>query len=127
MNADYQKVLTSTPAVLPFSEPPYLCGLPSPYHNEGHRRFQKAARAWITENITRHAMEWEREESVPEDLYSKFAQAGWIPATQPAPLPIEWMKRLGINEMPGGVKIEEWDYTHSAVFADEVSRQPHHS
>lgn len=121
MNSEYHKVLTSTPAVVPFSEPPYLCGLPSPYHTESHRRFQKVARAWITENLTQHALEWERNENVPEGLYQKFAQARFLPATLPAPLPVEWLKRVGIHELPGGVKVEDWDYTHSAVFADEVS------
>ncbi|KAJ3494048.1 hypothetical protein NLG97_g4332 [Lecanicillium saksenae] len=119
---EYQKALMSTPAVLPFSEPPYLCGFPSPYHKESHRRFQKAARSWIDENITKHALEWEREESVPEDLYSRWVAAGFLPGTMPAPLPVDWLKRLGIHEMPGGVKVEEWDYFHSAIFADEMIR-----
>ncbi|ATY59875.1 acyl-CoA dehydrogenase [Cordyceps militaris CM01] len=120
MNAEYQKVLTSAPAVLPFSEPPYLAGLPSPYHNDSHRHFQKVARAWISENITKHALEWEREESVPEDLYQRWVAAGFLPATLPAPLPVDWLKRLGIHEMPGSVKVEDWNYTHSAIFADEM-------
>lgn len=120
MSAEYQKALMSTPAVLPFSESPFNCGFPTPYHNESHRRFQKAAREWISENITKHAMEYEREESVPEDLYSRWVAAGFLPATQPAPLPVEWLKRCGIHEMPGGIKVEDFDGFHSAIFADEV-------
>jgi acyl-CoA dehydrogenase len=105
---------------IPFSEPPYLAGLPSPYYNESHRRWQKACRAFVEKNLIKHAMEWERDETVPTDVFEKFAKANMLVPSLPAPLPIEWLKRLGIHEMLGGLKVEEWDYLHTAIYTDEV-------
>ncbi|KAI9676965.1 MAG: hypothetical protein M1817_006804 [Caeruleum heppii] len=105
---------------VPFSEPPWLCGLPSPYYNASHRKWQQACRAFIDENLIKHAMEWEREETVPADVFRKFAEANFLVPNLPAPLPVDWLKRLGIHEMPGGVRVEEWDYIHTAIYVDEV-------
>lgn len=107
-------------AVVPFSEPPYLSGLPSPYYNESHLRWQKTCRAFISENLLKHAIEWEREETVPEHVFTKFAEANFLIPNLPAPLPVAWLKKLGIHEMPGGIKVEEWDYLHTAIYIDEV-------
>jgi acyl-CoA dehydrogenase len=107
-------------AVVPFSEPPYLCGLPSPYYKESHLRFQKACRAFVSEALLKNAVEWERDETVPEHVYKQFADANFLVPNLPAPLPVQWLRKIGINEMPGGVKVEEWDYLHTAIYIDEV-------
>ena len=108
---------------VPFSEPPYLAGLPSPYYNESHRKWQKACRAFLDENLTQHAMDWERDEKVPEDVFHKFAKANMLVPSLPAPLPVEWLRRLGVNDILGVVKIEDWDYLHTAIYCDEVRLQ----
>lgn len=106
--------------VIPFSEPPYLAGLPSSYYTEPHRRWQKACRAFLDENLTQHAMDWERDEKVPEDVFRKFAEANMLVPSLPAPLPVEWLKRLGVNDILGVIKVEDWDYIHTAIYCDEV-------
>lgn len=53
------------PATVPFAEPPWLNGLPSPIFKETHRRWQVAIRAFIEEHLLAHAEEWERAETVP--------------------------------------------------------------
>jgi acyl-CoA dehydrogenase len=65
-------------------------------------------------------MEWEREETVPDHVFTKFAEANFLIPNLPAPLPVAWLKKLGIHEMPGGIKVEEWDYLHTAIYIDEV-------
>ncbi|KAI9827459.1 MAG: hypothetical protein M1832_004808 [Thelocarpon impressellum] len=107
---------------VPFSEPPWLNGLPSPYYNESHRRWQKICRAFIDENLTQHAMNWEREEAVPDEVWHKFAAANFLVPSLPAPLPVQWLKKLGVHEMPGGLKVEDWDYIHTAIYTDEMNR-----
>ncbi|RPA97617.1 acyl-CoA dehydrogenase NM domain-like protein [Choiromyces venosus 120613-1] len=109
-------------AVIPFSEPPYLNGLPSPYYTPSHHRWQKACRAFISENLTANALEWEREELVPPDIFSKFAAANFLLPNLPAPLPIEWAKKLGLDTLAGGLKVEEFDYLHFLIYIDEMSR-----
>lgn len=38
----------------------------------------------------------------------------------PAPLPVEWLKKLGVHNILGVVKVEDWDYLHTCIFVDEV-------
>lgn len=116
--------MSTNQAVIPFSEPPYLSGLPSPYYSESHLRWQKTCRAFITEHLLKYAMEWEREETVPEHVFSQFAEANFLIPNLPAPLPVAWLKKLGIHEMPGGIKVEDWDYLHTAIYIDEVCDLP---
>lgn len=108
-------------STVPFAEPPYLRGLPSPYYNESHRRFQKACRAFLYENLLKHAMEWEKAGTVPEHVFSDFCKANMLLPNLPAPLPVAWLKRLGIHDILG-VKVEEWDYLHTGIYSDEMAR-----
>lgn len=112
---------TNSPAPTPFSEPPYLRGLPSPYYKETHRKFQKACRAFLWEHLTSHALDWEREEKVPEHVFHTFSKHNMILPNLPAPLPVEWLKKLGIHDILG-VKVEEWDYLHTGIYIDEMAR-----
>lgn len=107
---------------IPFSEPPYLCGLPSAYYTASHLRWQQACRAFITDNLSQYAMDWEREEMVPAHVFDAFAKANMLIPSLPAPLPVSWLKKLGIHDILGVVKVEEWDYIHTAIFCDEMSR-----
>ncbi|KAL9597266.1 MAG: hypothetical protein Q9219_005247 [cf. Caloplaca sp. 3 TL-2023] len=108
---------------VPFSEPPYLNGLPSPYYKETHLKWQKACHAFIQENLTQHAMDWEQDGSVPDHVFQTFAAHRMLVPCLPAPLSVEWLKRLGIHDILGTVKVEEWDYIHTAIFTDEVCPQ----
>jgi acyl-CoA dehydrogenase len=105
---------------IPFSEPPYLRGLPSPYITDAHRRFQQACRRFAWEHLLQHAMEWEREGTVPVHVFHTFCKHNMLLPNMPAPLPVDWLKRLGINDILG-VKVEDWDYIYTGIYADEVN------
>ena len=107
---------------IPFSEPPYLTGLPSPYHSPSHLSWQKRCRAFLDENFTPYALEWEREQAVPPDVFQKFAAANMLIPCLPAPLPVEWLKKLGVHNILGVVDVEDWDYIHTYIYIDEVCR-----
>ncbi|PIG85706.1 acyl-CoA dehydrogenase [Aspergillus arachidicola] len=92
---------TNSPNPIPFSEPPYLRNLPSPYYTEGHLRFQKACRAFLWENLISHAAEWEKEGHVPEHVFETFCKHNMLLPNLPAPLPVDWLKRLGIHDILG--------------------------
>ena len=106
---------------VPFSEPPYLRGLPSPYYNESHRRFQRNCRDFLWENLHKHALEWENSGEIPKHVFRDFAKANMLLPNLPAPLPVKWLHSLGIYDILG-IKAEEWDYMHSGIYADEVSQ-----
>ncbi len=57
---------------------------------------------------------------VPEHVFKTFSKHNMVIANLPAPLPVKWLKRLGIHDILGVVKVEEWDYLHTGIFADEV-------
>ncbi|EPE34565.1 Acyl-CoA dehydrogenase NM [Glarea lozoyensis ATCC 20868] len=106
---------------IPFSEPPWLMGLPSAYYNESHRKWQKTCRSLVDE-LMADAQDWEREGDVPEDLYSKFAAANMLLPNLSAPLPIKWLKKLNITHLPGDLPVEQFDYLHTLIYADEMAR-----
>ncbi|KAI6785512.1 Long-chain specific acyl-CoA dehydrogenase-like protein [Emericellopsis cladophorae] len=113
----------SAPEVItPLSEPPWLSGAPSPYYDDSHRRLQAACRQFIGDNLSRHALEWETAEEVPPHVFGVFAENNYLIPALPAPLPVEWLKRIGITKMPGDVPVEQWTYIHSMIYGDEMSR-----
>ncbi|EKV16388.1 hypothetical protein PDIG_07880 [Penicillium digitatum PHI26] len=63
----------NSPNLIPFSEPPYIRGLPSPYKTPAHRRFQQAYRNFVTDNLIQQAFEWEREGTVPDHVFQHSA------------------------------------------------------
>ncbi|OJJ79960.1 acyl-CoA dehydrogenase family protein [Aspergillus glaucus CBS 516.65] len=105
----------------PFAEPPYLRGLPSPYYTPAHCRFQKACREFLWEHLLRHAMDWERQSTVPEHVFETFCQHNMLLPNLPAPLPVGWLKRLGIHDILG-VKVDDWDYMYTGIYCDELAR-----
>ena len=105
---------------VPFSEPPWLCGVPSPYYNDSHRKWQRACRGFIAEHLNDYAVEWEKAEHVPSHVYGDFAAARMLIPSLPAPLPVAQLKKAGIYELPGGLRVEDFDYFHGAIYGHEM-------
>lgn len=114
--------MTSKPS-LPFSEPPWLQGMPSPYYSDSHKRFQKYCRKFVDENLNENAFEWEEAGEVPAHVYQKFAAANMLIPNLPSPLPVKQLKDAGVHQIgegEGAVKVEDWNYMHTLVYACEV-------
>ncbi|KAK5120591.1 hypothetical protein LTR85_006247 [Meristemomyces frigidus] len=107
---------------VPFSEPPYLCGLPSPYYTPELRDWQKACRAFISEHLTPFAYDWEREETVPSHLFDTFSKHRMLIPTLPSPLPVKQLKDCGIHDILGVVKVEDFTSFHNLIYNDEMIR-----
>jgi alkylation response protein AidB-like acyl-CoA dehydrogenase len=107
---------------IPFSEPPWLMGLPSPYFSASHRAWQAAIRPFVQAHLHAHAVEWEQAGTVPEHVFSEFAAAHMLIPALPAPLPVAWLKRLGIHTLLGGLPIDEFDALHGYIYGDEMAR-----
>jgi acyl-CoA dehydrogenase len=106
---------------IPFSEPPWILGLPSPYYNESHRQWQKDCRAWLKERFTDHALEWEEEGTVPDHVFKEFFSENMLIPYLPAPLPVQALKNVGIHKILN-LKVEDFDYTHFAIYVSEMKR-----
>lgn len=66
-------------------------------------------------------MEWEREETVPDHVFTTFAKANMLIPALPAPLPVEWLKKVGVDDILGQ-PVEEWDYFYNCIYTDEMLR-----
>ncbi|KAL9090407.1 MAG: hypothetical protein Q9159_002034 [Coniocarpon cinnabarinum] len=106
----------------PFAEPRWLCGIPSPYYNDSHRKWQRTCRDFISKHLNDFAIDWEKAERVPDHVYPTFASARMLIPTLPAPLPVNQLKDAGIHELPGGLKVEDFDPFHGAVYGHEMAR-----
>ncbi|KAI1608334.1 acyl-CoA dehydrogenase [Exophiala viscosa] len=106
---------------IPFAEPSYLRGLPSPYFRPTHLNFQKRCRLFLSEHFLPYALDWETEGDVPAHVWEIFNKHHMLVPNLSSPLPVDWLKRLKIHDILG-VPVEEWDYLHSAIFVDERAR-----
>ena len=110
------------PAQIPFSEPPYLSSLPSPYFTPSHRKWQAAIQPFIQSHLHDRAVEWDVSGTVPPEVFTAFAQANMLIPALPAPLPVAWLKKLGIHTLLGGLPVDEFDALHGYIFSDEMVR-----
>ncbi|KAJ4516298.1 hypothetical protein HRR83_001626 [Exophiala dermatitidis] len=113
--------MSTTISSVPFAEPSYLRGLPSPYFKKTHLDFQKRCRAFMNEHFLPHALEWETAGTVPEHVWHTFNKHNMLLPNLKSPLPVQWLKRLGLNDILG-VPVEEWDHLHTAIWVDERAR-----
>lgn len=114
------KDITAGVDLTPFAEAPWLLGVPSPYYKESHRTWQKTCRSFIDEHLGQHGLRWVEDGVVSPDVYSKFAEAGMLIPCLPAPLPIKLLQQIGINELPGGLQLTDYDYFHFLIYTAEV-------
>lgn len=112
--------MAQSTAKIPFADPPWLNGLPSPYYSESHRKWQVACREYIGRVLHANAREWDDEGLIPQSVWDDFAKHNMLIPSLPAPLPVEWLKKLGIHDFLGVVKVEEYDYLHLMIYSDEV-------
>ena len=73
--------------------------------------------------MNKYAMEWERESQVPEHVFETFGKHNMLLPNLPSPLPVDWLKRLGIHDILG-VKVEDWDLVYTGIYLDEVGPAP---
>ena len=106
---------------VPFAEPPWLNGLPSPHYTPELRKWQKACREFITEHLTQHAWGWEKDETVPPQLFEVFMKHHMLIPCLPAPLPVRELKTCGIHDLLGAVKVEDFTYFHTLIYMDEMA------
>lgn len=104
-------------STLPWAEPPWYTGRPSPYYKESHRHLGNVVRKWVEENV--RTEEWEAAGEVPKAVYTKCAKDGLLmPIAAGRKIPKEWYDYPII----GGIKPEEWDGFHDLVLWDELYR-----
>ncbi|KAH8808108.1 long-chain specific acyl-CoA dehydrogenase [Xylogone sp. PMI_703] len=104
---------------LPWAEPAWYSGRPSPYYNESHVRLRDYVRKWAEENVAGKTEEWENQGKLPDDVYQKCARDGLlVPIAAGNHIPKEWAH----YPIAAGIKAEEWNGFHDFVLWDELFR-----
>lgn len=62
----------------PFSDPPSVFGLPSPYYKESHHHLRKVVREWVNEHLTPNTGDWDEEGETPQWAYRQAAKDGLL-------------------------------------------------
>ena len=75
----------------------------------------------MEEHFLPYALEWENAGTVPPHVWTLFNKHNMLLPNLASPLPVNWLKRLNINDILG-VPVEEWDYLHTAIWVDERAR-----
>ncbi|KAK3291979.1 acyl-CoA dehydrogenase/oxidase [Chaetomium fimeti] len=97
-------------------------GRTNPYFTPSHLAWQAAIRPFIQTHLHAHAIDHETAGTLPPTIFRTFAQSHMLLPALPAPLPVSWLKRLGIHTLLGGLKVEEFDALHGYIYADEMVR-----
>ncbi|KAH6639545.1 acyl-CoA dehydrogenase-like protein [Boeremia exigua] len=104
---------------LPWAEPSWYTGRPSPYYEDSHRKLRDYVRAWCDENISPFSEEWVQSGAVDPAIYAKCASAGLL-------VPIAFGKSIPAQysnyPIAAGIKPEDWDGFHDFILWDELIR-----
>ncbi|KAF2085640.1 acyl-CoA dehydrogenase-like protein [Saccharata proteae CBS 121410] len=105
---------------LPWAEPSWYNGRPTPYYNESHVRLRDAMRKWTQENISTDKLEdWETAGKVPNEMYEKCASDGLVvPIAFGARIPAQYSNYPII----GNISPSEWNGFHDFILWDELFR-----
>ncbi|KAI9349853.1 putative acyl-CoA dehydrogenase [Zopfochytrium polystomum] len=108
-------------SLIAFADPSWYQDWESPYHKPSHKRLRAWARKVIDTHVSPYVYEWEQAGQVPQSVYKKLAQCGFLSGTTGTmPWPKDGLG--GFKNPPGGVPAEEWDPFHELILGDELSR-----
>ncbi|KAH9441855.1 hypothetical protein Pst134EA_032190 [Puccinia striiformis f. sp. tritici] len=105
---------------IPFSEPAWYSGVPSPYYKASHLKLREVARKWTETHLMDQAHDWEENGSIDHATYQQAAKDGLIlPNIGGIRIPKEWAKHAKII---ADIPPEEWDGFHAFILQDELMR-----
>lgn len=102
----------------PYAEPLWYSRGHSPYYGPSHRRLRAEARKYVDTYIAPHVEDWEKNGSIPTEVYQRHAKMGYV-AQSVYPIARDCMS--GVT-MPANIPIDEWDGFHDLIVIDEIAR-----
>jgi len=105
-------------SAVPYAEAPFWRKLPSPYYTEAHTKFRLAVREFLYNEVYAEAQKFELNGKQPTDtVYKKMGAFGLL-AARIGPGPHLKM----VQQLPGGIKPEEFTYFHEMIAHEEMAR-----
>jgi len=102
--------------LIPFGDPSWYQGAPSPYYNETHAALRAEVRQFVEEKCEPFINEWEKNKFVPHEIYKEMGTRGYLAgvvgtyATEFTPYRC------------ASVPAEKWDLFHEFIVTDEIAR-----
>ncbi|KAJ6194061.1 LOW QUALITY PROTEIN: acyl-CoA dehydrogenase [Bipolaris maydis] len=116
----YVRFLRYFGSTIPYAEPPWAQGKPSPYYNDSHRQLRSAMRDWVEKELMPVLEDCEASAQIPDAIYQKAAVAGVLmPAASDAWIPQEWRGKYPVIE---GIAAHQWNGFHDFILHDEFGR-----
>lgn len=104
--------------LVPFADPSYMQGAPSPYFNETHIALRKEVREFVETYIFPYVDEWDAKGEVDPKLYEEFGRRGYLAAIAgQREYPVQYTD-VRIKSVPP----EKYDFFHEVIIADEICR-----
>ncbi|EPE31947.1 Acyl-CoA dehydrogenase NM [Glarea lozoyensis ATCC 20868] len=97
---------------IPYAEPLWYSRDKTPHYNDSHRHLRKEVRRYFDEEIIPFAYEWEESGKVPDEVFKRHAQLGYLAG----------VTGLENVRLPGDIKAQDWDSWHTLILTDEISR-----
>ncbi|KNE98096.1 hypothetical protein PSTG_08558 [Puccinia striiformis f. sp. tritici PST-78] len=87
---------------IPFYEPAWYSGVPSPYYKASHLKLQEIARKWTETHLMDQAQNWEENQSIDHATNQQAAKDGLISQCYPT-LAESGSQKSGLNTAVGGL------------------------
>ncbi|PRP80184.1 hypothetical protein PROFUN_09511 [Planoprotostelium fungivorum] len=109
-------------SIIPFAEPTWYntSSSTTPFYKESHIRLRNEIRKYYEESVIPHAAKWEEEGRVPDDVFKRGAQKGYVAAAVAHyGLSVEDLRAAGVS-LPGNIDPSKWDIFHDFILTGVV-------
>ncbi|GAB7358431.1 hypothetical protein MBLNU230_g2497t1 [Neophaeotheca triangularis] len=103
--------------MVPFADPSWYQTYHTPYFNQTHADLRQEVREWVEEELQPNITEWDEAKKVPEEIYKKLAEKGYLAGL----MGMHYPTHLTDNRVKS-VPAEKWDLFHELIITDELSR-----
>ena len=103
--------------LVPYADPSWYQGWASPYYNDTHVALREEVRQWVDEEITPYCHEWDEAKAMPESVYRRMGELGYLCGA----IGEHWPKEY-TNVTCKSVPPEKWDHFHELILTDELAR-----
>lgn len=103
--------------MVPYADPSWYQSYHTPFFNETHAALRQEVREWVDEELQPNITEWDEAKKVPDEIYKKLAEKGYLAGLMGMHYPTHLTKNT-VKSVPP----EKWDLFHELIITDELSR-----
>ena len=100
---------------VPYGDPSWYQGWPSPYYTESHEKWRLRCREFVEKHIVPFVSEWEAKKEIPRSVAIACGEAGLLPCVA-GKNAYEFINSNSVKPP------SNFDYFHELIFMDELAR-----